>query len=78
MNVARVLQLDRCPLDSQVLHYAATAADAASVGFDDAFIYEEMRVAEADRKIPFRQITPGPARLAPFEAWTANVARTHY
>src|SRR5260370_4080196 len=38
------------------IFYAATAADAASDGFDDAFIYDELRVAPAKRRIRMTQI----------------------
>src|SRR6267378_8170351 len=36
--------------------YAATAADAAAAGFDDAFIYDEMKIAPATRRIPMTQL----------------------
>src|SRR5258708_36012157 len=32
--------------------YAATAADAAAAGFDDAFIYEELKMGPAGQRIP--------------------------
>src|ERR1700676_1233144 len=32
--------------------YAATATDAASAGFDDSFIYAELRLAPTERRIP--------------------------
>src|SRR5579863_8505927 len=32
--------------------YAATANDAAAAGFDDSFIYDEMKLEAAERKIP--------------------------
>src|SRR5246127_3940523 len=36
--------------------YAATAADAAGAGFDDAFIYEELKTAPTARRIPMTQL----------------------
>src|SRR5205807_2569137 len=36
--------------------YAATAADAADAGFDDAFIYDELKIAPAARRIPMTQL----------------------
>lgn len=33
--------------------YASTRDEAADAGFDDAFIYNEINLAVADRKIPF-------------------------
>jgi guanine deaminase len=33
--------------------YAATRDEAAAAGFDDAFIYREIDLEPAERKIPF-------------------------
>lgn len=35
-----------------IVFYACTKEDAAEAGFDDDFIYEEIKVNPADRKIP--------------------------
>src|SRR5690242_18008414 len=40
---------------SRVL-YAASAADASSAGFDDGFIYEELKRPKSDRRIPTAQL----------------------
>ena len=52
------------------IFYAASAADAAAAGFDDAFIYEEIRRPLDVRSLPSAQILPA-AGLAPFQAWAA-------
>lgn len=57
--------------------YAATAADAADAGFDDAFIYEQLHIAPADRKIPFAQLMREQA-LTAFQAWKDNPWRVSY
>ncbi len=58
--------------------YASTAADAAAVGFDDAFIDAELgRRPAALRAIPLRQMLREEA-LAAYEAWTAKEDRAHY
>ena len=57
--------------------YAATASDAAAAGFDDSFIYEELKVAHSERKIPFEQIMPD-AGLEPFQEWTHKDDRIRY
>ena len=36
----------------KIVYYANNREDAASIGFDDLMIYEEMKVAIIDRKIP--------------------------
>src|SRR5713226_4291879 len=38
------------------IFYAATAADAAGAGFDDAFIYDELKTARAGRLIPRERV----------------------
>lgn len=58
--------------------FAATAADAAAIGFDDAFIYAELgRKPAALRAMPLRQMLREQA-VAAFAAWTAKLDRTAY
>ena len=57
--------------------YASTAADAAAAGFDDAFIYEELKKAAAQRQIPMSQMLREEA-LAVFTAWRNLSAKTRY
>jgi guanine deaminase len=59
------------------IFYAATASDAASAGFDDSFIYDELKLAHSDRRIPFEQIM-GEAGLQPFQEWTQKGDRISY
>jgi guanine deaminase len=57
--------------------YAATAADAADAGFDDAFIYEELKIAPAVRRIPMTQLLRDDS-LAVFSAWKQQENKTPY
>jgi guanine deaminase len=57
--------------------YASTAADAATAGFDDAFIYEELKKVATQRRIPMNQILREEA-LAVFAAWRSLPAKTPY
>jgi len=57
--------------------YAASRHDAASAGFDDALIYDEIGLEPSARRIPFVH-APVLGTLAPFEAWNRNDARTRY
>jgi tRNA(Arg) A34 adenosine deaminase TadA len=57
--------------------YAATATDAASAGFDDAFIYDELKSAPAGRRIPMTQILREDS-LAIFVAWKQRENKTPY
>ena len=59
------------------IFYAASAADAASAGFDDAFIYEEIRRPLDARSLPCVQLLAAEG-LAPFQAWAAFSAKKPY
>lgn len=41
----------------KLIYYANTREDAASIGFDDSMIYEEMSKEYKDRKIPIRSLS---------------------
>jgi tRNA(Arg) A34 adenosine deaminase TadA len=57
--------------------YAGVAADAAEAGFDDAFIYEELRRPPESRRIPMTQLMREEA-LAIFAAWKRQPNKTPY
>jgi len=57
--------------------FAATASDAAAAGFDDSFIYEELKLAQQDRKIPLEPLMRE-AGLEPFREWTNKSDRVNY
>ena len=57
--------------------YAGVAADAADAGFDDAFIYEELRRPPESRRIPMTQLMREEA-LAIFAAWKQQANKTQY
>jgi tRNA(Arg) A34 adenosine deaminase TadA len=57
--------------------FGATAQDASAAGFDDSFIYEELRRSLPERKISTRQIMRDQA-LATFDAWRQKPDRTNY
>lgn len=59
------------------IYFAATREDAARIGFDDAFIYQELQTALAQRQIPIEQLAV-PTTLAPLLAWQANPNKIHY
>ncbi len=50
------------------IYYGNTAADAASVGFDDSVLYGEMKKPLSERAIPIVQMLPDEA-WASFAAW---------
>lgn len=57
--------------------YACTKADAAAIGFDDDFIYKELDLPLAARKIPMQQDLQAEGR-AVFEEWSAKLDKTSY
>jgi guanine deaminase len=57
--------------------YAGTAADAAAAGFDDAFIYDELKHPHAARRVPMTQMLRDES-LAIFSAWKQQENKTPY
>jgi guanine deaminase len=57
--------------------YAGTAADAAAAGFDDAFIYDELKGTHAARRIPMTQLLRDES-LSIFSAWKKQDNKTPY
>jgi guanine deaminase len=61
----------------RAVFFSATRDDAAAAGFDDAFVYQELALAPADRTLPMSRVEhPGAAR--PFAAWAAKPDRVEY
>ena len=59
------------------LVYAGTRDDAARAGFDDAFIYDQVPLAAAERSLPTSQLLRTEA-VAVFDAWLATPDRVPY
>jgi tRNA(Arg) A34 adenosine deaminase TadA len=59
------------------IFYACRHSDAAKVGFDDSFIYEELRRPVNERRIPAVQMLREEG-LAAFRAWEAKGDRIDY
>ena len=57
--------------------YAATARDAADAGFDDAFIYDEIKLLPSSRRIPMNELLRGEG-LTIFDTWLAKTDKTTY
>lgn len=57
--------------------YGGSAGDAAAAGFDDAFIYEELKHAHDSRRIPMTQLLRDES-LAIFSAWKKLEIKTEY
>jgi guanine deaminase len=59
------------------LFYANTKTDAQNIGFDDSFIYEELKLNPAMRNLPISSILREEALVA-FEAWANKPDKTEY
>lgn len=57
--------------------FAATKEDAASIDFDDHFIYDEIELNLAKRHIPFRNLMREDAQRI-FELWQSKDDKTNY
>ncbi|MBE8167408.1 MAG: nucleoside deaminase [Shewanella sp.] len=57
--------------------YGSNKDDAAAVGFDDEFIYQEIELAYNERSIPFEQVSRNDA-LQLFKQWSETEGKEHY
>lgn len=57
--------------------YAGTHADAEKAGFDDAFIYNEIKLPLQQRSVLFEQVNAQQG-FDPFAKWLAFDGKTHY
>jgi tRNA(Arg) A34 adenosine deaminase TadA len=59
------------------VYYACVESDAAAAGFDDAFIYDEMKLPVAARRMPMEQLLRDES-LAIFTLWTNHATKVPY
>ena len=59
------------------IYFGASAADAARAGFDDAFLYEEMRKDLGERSLPATQLI-GDEAWASFKTWIDSANKVEY
>lgn len=59
------------------IYYANTKADAAEIGFDDHFIYQELDLPMEKRKLPVVQLLRDEA-LNAFKLWSESETKTDY
>lgn len=60
-----------------VIYFGAGASDAARAGFDDLYLYEELRKEIVARELPARQFLRDEA-CASFAAWMASPNKVEY
>ncbi|MBB6446954.1 nucleoside deaminase [Bacillus benzoevorans] len=61
----------------KAVYYASTKEEAASIGFDDQFIYEQMALSPELRTIKMIKLSPEDANL-PFKAWADSNRKISY
>ncbi len=61
----------------RTVFYGCKAADAAKAGFDDAFLYEELKKPLSDRALPMVNLCAEEAWQS-FEAWIASPHKVEY
>ena len=59
------------------IYFGNTRKDAASIGFDDNYIYEELKKDLLKRTIPMKQINQNEAKKA-FEDWERKIDKIKY
>jgi guanine deaminase len=59
------------------IFYGSSAADASAAGFDDAFLYEEIKQPVSQRKIPATSLLSEKA-ISSFDVWRAQAGRIDY
>ncbi len=68
---------DLAPLDEQAKCIKELFPDAKNIGFDDSFIYDELALKPADRKLPSEVLLHNEAITA-FEAWMSKEDKVEY
>src|ERR1035437_7041037 len=59
------------------MYFANTKSDAAAIGFDDQFIYEEIELNYADRQLSTEQLLQEEALIA-FKEWEQKTDKIEY
>ena len=59
------------------IYFGNTKTDAKHIGFDDSFIYNELELNPADRKVTMKRLLPNEAILA-FEDWKNKEDKVAY
>jgi tRNA(Arg) A34 adenosine deaminase TadA len=61
----------------KAIYYGCTAADAAKAGFDDEFLYEELKKPISERTLPMANLCEQEAWSA-FAAWIESTDKVEY
>ncbi|MDF2788543.1 MAG: nucleoside deaminase, partial [Neobacillus sp.] len=61
----------------KAVYYACTKQEAAKIGFDDQFIYEQLELPMENRKIPMMKLFPDDGDI-PFRTWENSKNKVEY
>jgi tRNA(Arg) A34 adenosine deaminase TadA len=61
----------------RAIFYGNNAQNAATAGFDDSFLYDEVKRPMSERRIPIQQVL-GPEASESFEIWMKSTERIDY
>ncbi|MEH6994726.1 nucleoside deaminase [Neobacillus drentensis] len=61
----------------KAVYYACTKQEAAKIGFDDQFIYDQLELPMEFRKIPMKQLFPDDGDI-PFRTWENSKNKVEY
>ena len=61
----------------EIIYYANTRGDAAAIGFDDSFVYDELALPLGQRRIPAQCLLRDEA-VAVFQAWQDKADKLLY
>jgi len=59
------------------IFYGNTAADAAAAGFDDSYLYDELKLPLPERKLPIVRLL-GDEAIASFNLWRTKTDKIEY
>ena len=59
------------------IYYGNNKTDAAAIGFDDSFIYDELALPREERQKAMEKLLPEEA-IAAFKLWTKTTDKTEY
>jgi len=61
----------------EAIYFASSRNDAADIGFDDSFIYEQIALPVSQRTLTMKQLTIT-NHIAPFMAWSKKKEKKEY
>ena len=61
----------------RAVFFGNTKTDAAAAGFDDSFLYDEVKRPVEERRIPFARVL-GDEAIESFEVWKQSMERVDY